>query len=55
VLIQGILVENPYYIEPDEFLSTASPQPPPTVSAGNSSQYASPANPVSGLLGSASL
>ena len=55
VLIQGILVENPYYIEPDEFLSTASPQPPPTVSARNPSQDASPANPVSGLLRSASL
>jgi hypothetical protein len=24
VLIQGILVENPYYIEPDEFLNSAS-------------------------------
>jgi hypothetical protein len=24
VLVQGILVENPYYIGPDEFLSSAS-------------------------------
>src|SRR4029077_17996085 len=50
VLIQGILVENAYYIEPDDFLSTASPQPPLTVSAGHPSQDASPANPVSALL-----
>ena len=25
VLVQGILVENPYYIGPDEFLRSASP------------------------------
>ena len=27
VLIQGILVENPYYVGPDEFLGSASPMP----------------------------
>ena len=27
VLIQGILVENPYYLGPDEFLRSASPVP----------------------------
>ena len=27
VLVQGILVENPYYVGPDEFLSSAEPEP----------------------------
>lgn len=29
VLIQGILVENPYYVGPDEFLRPVPDQPPP--------------------------
>ena len=31
VLVQGILVENPYYVGPDEFLSSAEPEPAPQV------------------------
>jgi MEDS: MEthanogen/methylotroph, DcmR Sensory domain len=33
VLIQGILVENPYYLGPDEFLSSATPVPAGSVPA----------------------
>jgi hypothetical protein len=29
VLIQGILVENPYYVGPDEFLRSVPDQPRP--------------------------
>jgi hypothetical protein len=50
VLVQGLLVENLYYIEPDEFLSAAGPKSARTVSAGTPAE-----NAVSALLRSASV
>ena len=47
VLVQGILVENPYYVGPDEFLRLASPGPAGSGPAGPvPAEGSGPAGPV---------